>query len=152
MENIITVIRTSSSNPHFRDLIATLDRELFENYQDRQAIFDRHNIIGKIKTVVIAFDNESPVGCGCFKTYDKDTVEIKRMFVKQAYRGMGISKKILTELENWAKESGYITSILETGNLQTAAISLYQKMGYEQTENYGPYTAIPISLCFKKNL
>lgn len=152
MDCNIQIIRTGSDNKDFRKLIVQLDSELLETYQDAQAEFDRHNIIELIKTVIIAYVKNIPVGCGCFKIYDDDTVEIKRMFVTVDYRGQGISRIILMELETWALELGYNTAILETGNKQTTAIGLYQKSGYLQTENYGPYKKIPISICYKKAL
>ncbi len=152
MDCNIQIIRTGSDNKDFRKLIVQLDSELLETYQDAQAEFDRHNIIELIKTVIIAYVKNIPVGCGCFKIYDDDTVEIKRMFVTVDYRGQGISRIILVELETWALELGYNKAILETGNKQTAAIGLYQKSGYLQTDNYGPYKKIPISICYKKAL
>lgn len=68
------------------------------------------------------------------------------------FRGRGIAKAILTELEKWALELEYRKTILETGYKQVAAIDLYRHTGYVQMENYGLYAEIPISICFKKIL
>ena len=77
--------------------------------------------------VVLAFDEGQAVACGCFKIFSMDTVEMKRMFVLHGLRRQGISKLVLAELEKWAGELNYAFAVLETGNLQQAAISLYQK-------------------------
>ena len=92
------------------------------------------------------------VGCGCFKPYSANAVEIKRMYVKTENRGKGISKQILTELENWALELGFTHSILETGPKQPEAIGLYIKSGYSRIENFGQYAAMPNSICFSKTI
>ena len=62
---------------------------------------------------MLIYINEEPAASGCFKKYSNDTVEIKRMFVEKKYRGQGISKIVLTELENWAIQSGFKYAILE---------------------------------------
>ena len=72
------------------------------------------------------------------------------MYTLPESRGKGITKAILMELETWAKEEGYTTSILETGYLQFDAIGLYQKLGYEITDNFGQYIGVANSICMKK--
>ena len=149
----ITLKRTNSSNPDFRHLITLLDVELNEHYGDlMQSTYDRYNHILDLDTVIVAYHNHIPVGCGCFKKYDDTSVELKRMFVKADERGQGIASSILRELELWAKEIGFTYSILETGDKQHEAIALYQKIGYVITSNYGQYSGMESSICMRKEL
>ncbi len=111
-----------------------------------------NNGIEILKHVVVAYKNQMPVGCGAFKKYNENSVEIKRMFTKVDARGEGIAGKILTEIEKWAKEEGYSTCVLETGKRQIEAVSFYKKMKYTVIPNYGQYKDIENSLCFNKNL
>ena len=92
------------------------------------------------------------MGCGAFREKEKDTVEIKRMFVHPDYRKKGIASAVLAELEIWAKEVGYIYTILETGKNQPEAINLYQKQNYTIIPNYPPYEKMDNSVCMKKTL
>ena len=149
---MIRLQRTTSDNEDFRLLIAELDKELLSRYEERQAIYDRYNIIENNRNVVIAYKDEMPVGCGCFKKFDDHSVEIKRMFVKPEYRGQKIAASILQELENWAIELNISGTVLETGIKQPEAIHLYRKSGYIVVENYGPYKGLPESICMQKNL
>ena len=110
-----------------------------------------HNKTDFIKNVVVAYANSAPVGCGSFKTFEGQA-EIKRMFVNQSYRGKGIAKSILSELENWAKELKFTHTVLETGHNQIEAIALYKKTGYRLIPNYGPYMNLPDSICMRKTL
>src|ERR1700759_5500392 len=99
--NNITLKRTTSSNPDFRNLTILLDEELHNQYGDLQSEYDRYNQIIDINTVVIAYRSKVAVGCGCFKQIDDTSAELKRMFVKADERGKGIASSILSELELW---------------------------------------------------
>ncbi|MBS1493069.1 MAG: GNAT family N-acetyltransferase [Bacteroidetes bacterium] len=149
---MIKVVRTASDNPDFRKLIAELDKDLWKMNYSNQGHYDKHNIIESLPTVVIAYDSDNAVACGCFKKFNETSAEVKRMYVAPLHRGKGISRMILTELENWAKENGYAKTILETGTAQIEAIGLYQNSGYTLTENYGPYIGMTDSICMEKSL
>lgn len=148
----LTIKRTTSLNADFINLIARLDKDLLYRYDSAQKNYDEHNKIELIDTVLIIYDNERPIGCGCFKRFDNDSAEIKRMFIESDYRGKGISKIILKELENWANGLGYSKLVLETGIKQPEAIGLYQNYGFKRIDNYGQYADMPNSVCFEKIL
>jgi len=149
---MIKLLRCNSENQDFRNLIISLDDDLNSRYGILQAQYDQFNKIESIETVVVAYLDSIPVGCGCFKKFDADSVEIKRMFVKKENRGKGIAKMILTELERWAEENGNKTSFLETGIKQYEAISFYTNFGYKRIENFGQYIGNANSICMSKVL
>lgn len=149
---MINLIRTSSEQRDFVVLVKSLDAELAKRDGNDHLFYASFNQIGEIKWVVLAYVEEMVVGCGAIKSYDVQVAEVKRMYVKPEYRGRGIARTILTELENWAKELGYVRCILETGKRQPEAISLYQSMGYCITANFGQYVGVANSLCFEKHL
>lgn len=95
-------------------------------------------------------DNGIAVACGALKHFDETTAEIKRMIVKENFRGRGISKKILTKLEQYARELHYQRLILETGLKQPEAMSLYRKFRYNPLKCYGRHANDPDSRCFEK--
>jgi putative acetyltransferase len=146
------IIRTNSDNPHFRQLVVLLDGDLTVRYGDLQKHYAQFNHINFIDTVVLAYENGIPAGCGCFRYFEPETIEIKRMYVKPEYRGRGLSRLILAELEKWAVELGYVKSVLETGNLQAEAIQLYHRFGYTEIPNYGNYEGTVTSICMSKKL
>ncbi|WP_295769099.1 GNAT family N-acetyltransferase [uncultured Mucilaginibacter sp.] len=148
----ITLKRTNSGDKDFKMLITQLDKDLRERNGDVMDLYDEHNVIEEIETVVIGYLDSIPVACGCFKMYDANTAEVKRMYVAAQARGKGLSFKILTELEQWASELKYQYLILETGNKQIEAHGLYRKANYNQIPAYGVYTELPDSVCFKKEI
>lgn len=74
------------------------------------------------------------------------------MYVSPESRGKGVATKILSELERWAAEQGFVKCILETGKKQAEAIGLYQKNGYASIPNYGQYAEVESSVCFEKKV
>jgi putative acetyltransferase len=147
---MISLTRTTSDNPDFKSLVLLLDKELAFRDGDDHAFYSQYNKIVNIKNVVIAYDNGKPVGCGAFKPFEANAVEIKRMYVNEDSRGKRIARQILSELELWAVEIGYDIFVLETGLKQPEAISLYKNMGYEIIPNYGQYQGVENSVCFQK--
>jgi putative acetyltransferase len=99
-----SIKRTNSDDPDFQKLTQALDVELCRIYNTQQADYEEFNRITDLPTVVLAYEDDIPVGCGCFKKYDDTTIEIKRMYVEPGVRGKGIASQIVNELETWALE------------------------------------------------
>jgi len=149
---ILKIVKTSTSNPDFITLVKSLDSYLKITDGDEHDFYNQFNNIDVLKHTVVAYQNNTAVGCGAFKAFDKDTIEIKRMFTLTEFRGQGIAAQILKTLEVWAHELGYKYSILETGKRQTEAVQFYKKCKYNVITNYGQYKDMENSLCFKKIL
>lgn len=147
-----TLKRTNSDDPDYQKLVVELDKDLAIRDGDEHSFFAQYNKSDSIKYVVLAYENEFPVGCGAIKEYEKDVVEIKRMFVPLEKRGEGIASVVLKELEKWAKELTYKKCILETGKKMPEAIQLYKKSNYNLIKNYGQYAGVESSVCFEKQL
>ncbi len=144
------VKRTTSDDSDFIDLVVLLDQDLKIRDGLEHFFFAQFNKLDSIRNVVVFYSDGDPIGCGAFKKYDEQSVEIKRMFVKEEFRLKGIAGIILKELELWAKESGCSACVLETGKRQPEAIRLYQKSGYKIIPNYGQYENVDNSVCMKK--
>lgn len=149
---MLTLTRTDSDNSDFIQLVRLLDADLATRDGNEHSFYAQFNKIDKIRHVVVAFENNLPVGCGAIKSYDLQTMEVKRIYTLPEHRGKGIAKNILKELEKWAAELSCNKCILETGRRQPEAIELYQRSGYTIIPNYGQYAAIENSVCFEKQL
>jgi putative acetyltransferase len=143
------LVRTTSDNPDFKKLSALFDEYLVDIDGEERDFFAFYNNV-QLDHVLVVYENETAVGCGAFKKFDDTTAEIKRMFVHPDHRGKGIARFILSELENWATETGYPNFILETSPKLESAIALYQKTGYHLIPNYGQYIGVENSICMKK--
>ncbi len=149
---MVHIVRTNSENHDFIGLVKLLDAELAERDGKDHSFYAQFNTVDKIKYVVLAYENEKPLGCGAIKEHEANAMEINRMYVSPESRNKGIATTILSELEHWAKELSYAKCILETGKKQPEAIALYKRNGYTIIPNYGQYAGIENSLCFEKKI
>lgn len=149
---MITFTRTNFSNPDLQKLIIELDNEFVVRYPYIENIRIPFNLLNENARVVVAYDKLTPIACGAFRPVDETTIEIKRMFTLPNYRNQGIGKKVLMELEHWAKREGFTVSILETGVNQPEAIAAYEKSGYTRIPNFPPYVDVKESICMRKYL
>jgi hypothetical protein len=73
------LVRCNSENTDLNELIVFLDKDLNSRYGTLQAHYDKFNKIEAIETVVVAYIDDNPVGCGCFKKFDVGSVEIENI-------------------------------------------------------------------------
>jgi len=149
---MIQMERTHKDDARFLDLVSQLDRDLFGRYEDGNASYAPFNTLGKVTGVILALEDGELACCGAFKPFLENGVEMKRVFVKPAFRGQGIARRVMMELEKWAVEEGCIRAVLETGTNQPEAISLYESIGYRRRENFEPYVGLNESICYEKAL
>lgn len=149
---MIKIIRASSNNKDFQKLVKELDSDLKIKDGEEHSFYATFNKIDTIKYVVIAYDEDAPVGCGAIKVHAGKIMEIKRMYVTLEKRRKGIASLVLHELEKWSKELGVEKCILETGKKQPEAIQLYKRNNYSVIPNFGQYENVENSICFEKEL
>lgn len=78
--------------------------------------------------------------------------EIKRMFVLPEYRGLGLGRRLLAELEAHVRAAGFALARLETGVAQPEALGLYDWAGYRRRGPFGAYAEDPLSVFMEKEL
>ena len=147
---MVTFVKTDAKHQDFQNLVKLLDADLLIRDGELHHFYAQFNKVDFIKNVILAYADDEAIGCGAIKMYDEQTMEIKRMFVKEGYRNQGLAAKILLQLEDWAKDLSFKKCILETGNNQPEAIRLYQKCNYKIIPNYGQYEGLETSFCFEK--
>ena len=103
------LIRTTSNNKDFINLVKALDAYLKITDGDEHEFYNQFNSVESLSNVVVLYFNENAVGCGGFKKFNDNSVEIKRMYVNPNNREKGLGKQILNGLEDWAKELGFLS-------------------------------------------
>ncbi|MEU6079142.1 bifunctional helix-turn-helix transcriptional regulator/GNAT family N-acetyltransferase [Streptomyces sp. NPDC047108] len=92
--------------------------------------------------LLVARLHTQPVGCGALKFRGDEPTEIKRMWVAPSARGLGLGRRLLTELEAHAARHGRSRVLrLETNGTLTEAIGLYRSAGYAEVDAFNdePY-------------
>jgi GNAT superfamily N-acetyltransferase len=82
--------------------------------------------------LLVAHLGAEPVGCGALKHHSDAPSEIKRMWVAESVRGLGLGRRLLAELECRAVAAGARTVRLETNRALIEAIAMYRKAGYRE--------------------
>jgi DNA-binding MarR family transcriptional regulator len=81
---------------------------------------------------VVAYLRGEPVGCGAVKHQPGGATDLKRMWVAESARGLGVGRRLLEHLEGLAREHGSREARLETGDVLGEAIALYRSAGYRE--------------------
>jgi putative acetyltransferase len=134
-------------------LIAELEASLEPLYpsESRHGFSVEQLITQGVAFFVLRYDG-APAGCGGIKLFDTDYGELKRMYVRPQFRGLGLSKLIVEQLAAYAQAQGVHLLRLETGVHQKAAIGLYERMGFYPIGPFGEYREDPLSRFYEKRL
>jgi DNA-binding MarR family transcriptional regulator/GNAT superfamily N-acetyltransferase len=91
--------------------------------------------------LLVATLHSEPVGCGALKFHGKAPAEIKRMWIAPGVRGLGLGRRMLSELEARAVANQVRVVRLETNRALDEAIGLYRSAGYREVPafNQEPY-------------
>jgi DNA-binding MarR family transcriptional regulator/ribosomal protein S18 acetylase RimI-like enzyme len=102
---------------------------------------DDHELTLPAGLLLVATLHDKPVGCGALKFHRGAPAEIKRMWVDPAVRGLGLGRRLLTELEAHAAAHQVRTLRLETNRALAEAIGLYRAAGYREVAAFNdePY-------------
>jgi putative acetyltransferase len=151
MSAVITLERPDS--PDAIALITELEAHLAALYPPES----RHGLnVDKLIAAGVAFfvlrADGTPAGCGGIQLVGAAYGEIKRMYVRPQFRGLGFGRLLLDHLAAYAREHGVGLLRLETGIHQAAAIRLYEGRGFERIPPFGPYVGSPLSLCYEKRI
>jgi putative acetyltransferase len=133
-------------------LIQQLDEYQESMYPAESNHLDPIDELSKSNVVFLATYIDSEVcGIGCVKMFD-DYGELKRLYVTGKYRGKGLAKALIKELESHLARNRIMVARLETGIHQHEAIGLYKTLGYSETGPFGDYAEDPLSVFMERKL
>jgi len=149
----VVISQVRPDTPDAVGLIEELDAHLGALY----AVESRHGFsVAKLLQDGVRFfvtrDDGRPAGCGGVLLVGREYAEVKRMYVRPAFRGRGFGRLMLDHLVEDARRHGLTVVRLETGIHQREAIALYEQAGFRQIPPFGPYREDPVSLCYEKRL
>jgi DNA-binding MarR family transcriptional regulator/GNAT superfamily N-acetyltransferase len=115
-----------------RAYVAELNRRAPERGFDPRtgATAEPHEVRPPNGAFVVLYLRGEPIGCGAVKHHPADVTDIKRMWVAESARGLGLGRRLLEHLERIAREHGSSEAHLETGDVLPEAIALYRSAGY----------------------
>ena len=151
MPTTITLERADTADA--RTLIAELEAELEPLYpRESRHGYSVEKLLAEAVTFFLIRSDDTPAGCGGLKLFGKEYGEVKRMYVRPQFRGLGYARLILDHLVGYAKNQDVRLLRLETGIHQRAAIALYERAGFQRVPPFGEYKDDPLSRFYEKLL
>ena len=149
----ITITAEAAHTEDAQLLIAELDGILAPHYPDES----RHGYsVDKLIAQGVAFfiirAAGVPAACGGVQIVGAEYGELKRMYVRPQFQGVGLAKIMLDHLTGYARGQKIEVLRLETGIYQHEAIGLYEKWGFSPIPPFGPYQPDPNSLFYEKRI
>jgi DNA-binding MarR family transcriptional regulator/GNAT superfamily N-acetyltransferase len=151
VERLLTasLVRFDIADPELPDAQSCLhayERELGRRFDSgfdpaRSISAEAHELRRPAGLFLLATLHGDAVGCGALKFHGRAPGELKRMWVDEAARGLGLGRRLLHELERHAAEHGVRTVRLETNRNLVEAIALYRSAGYREVAPFNdePY-------------
>jgi len=122
-----------------------LVRELFIEYSETPGVdlclktFNREmqTLPEPYEWFVVGRDGETAAGCAALRRLDRDYAELKRLYVRPAFRGSGLARRIMEAAIEEARDRGYLGIRLDSLPTMDAAMQLYRSLGFREIFHYG---------------
>jgi ribosomal protein S18 acetylase RimI-like enzyme len=125
----------------FREYATSLEIDLcFQNFEEELASLPGNYQVPQGR-LLLAWDEQMVVGCVALRPIDAKTCEMKRLYVRPQARGQQLGWRLAEQICDEAKQAGYQRICLDTLPSMTAAIQLYEWLGFKRI---GPYVFNPV--------
>lgn len=119
-----------------RELIAEYARSLgvdlsFQGFDDELAHLDTF-----YELMLVAKEGDEPAGCIALRRIDDATCEMKRLYVRPAFRGRNVGRALAEQVIAEAKRRGYERMRLDTLPTMKTATNLYRDLGFKDIPAY----------------
>jgi ribosomal protein S18 acetylase RimI-like enzyme len=149
----IGIAEERPDSPDAQPLIEELEAHLASRYpRESRHGFSVEKLLRERVAFFVSRADGQPAGCGGVMIVGREYAEIKRMYVRPAFRGRGLGRLMLEHLVAHARAHGLRVVRLETGIHQREAIALYESGGFRRIGPFGPYTDDPLSRCYEKTI
>lgn len=122
----------------------TIVRELIAEYANALGVDlsfqDLDHELATLETfyelILLARDDDRVAGCVALRRIDDEICEMKRLYVRPAFRGINLGRQLAERIIDAARDRSYKRMRLDTLPTMTAAIPLYQSLGFVEIEPY----------------
>jgi len=142
----VTIQVVDPAHPHAQSCLAAYYEELNRRFDagfdpDRSRAGGLEEVTSPNGVFLVVYLGAEPIGCGALKFHGTDAAEIKRMWVAESVRGLGIGRRLLRELEGRAESHGNPAVRLDTNATLVEAIAMYRAHGYVEIDPFNdePY-------------
>ncbi len=101
--------------------------------------------------LLLAFHENESAGTIALRRLDRASGEVKRLYLRPKYRGLGLGRRLLDAVVERASAMGYERLYADTLPVMSEALTLYQRAGFERVEAYAS-APTPGAIYLKKEL
>ena len=150
----VRIERADWSDPRVVAFREQMDAEIQPRYAHLRHLAPRVEVdpATVLVTLVATRSDGEPVGTVALKRTGAFG-EVKRLFVHDRGRRLGVARALMGAIEQAAREEGFREAFLQTGSEQPQAMALYEREGWIPVVPYGPYAGDTVlSRCYVKDL
>ena len=143
---LVEVTVVDPAHPHAKACLDAYFAELARRFESgfdpaRSISAEQEELRRPAGLLLVAYLRSEPIGCGAVKFHDGEPAELKRMWIAESARGLGLGRRLLATLESHAADHGSRVLRLETNAALTEAVGLYRSAGYREVGafNTEPY-------------
>lgn len=125
------LVSMSAPNEQALQLFSDHDDFMIDFLSDDKIYYSRYSENERLENIWLAYEGELPMGCIAFRKKTDEVGEVKRLFIRNEYRGEGISKLLLSTLVSYAKTQGCRKLYLDTRTELVPAVALYRSFGFD---------------------
>jgi putative acetyltransferase len=141
METSVRIARDEAGFRRFRDLVEEYEESLpdeLKHSEFEREIDDLPAYYGPPGAAFVATVDRRSAGCVALGILDSSTAVVKKLYVAPAYRNLGLARRLLAGLIDYARDRGITRLVLDTERDRLpAAYSLYLSLGFRDCEPYG---------------
>ena len=133
------IVSMNISDKSVLSLFSEHDDYMIEFLGDDKWCYTRYSENENIENVWVVYSDNFPIGCIAYRKKADGVGEVKRLYIRNEYRGKGISKALLKTVECYAKKQGCNTLFLDTRITLEPAVSIYRSYGFNIVFQQGLY-------------
>ena len=108
----------------------------FQNFDEELATLPGHYALPKGRLLLAEFEGQ-PAGCVALRELEEDICEMKRLYLRSAFRGKGLGRAIAEHLIAEARQIGYRLMRLDTVEpVMGDAVAMYRRLGFREIPAY----------------
>ena len=135
----MNIVSMSIADKIVLSLFSEHDDYMIDFLGDDKWCYTRYSENENIENVWVVYSDNFPIGCIAYRKKADGVGEVKRLYIRNEYRGKGISKALLKTVECYAKKQGCNTLFLDTRITLEPAVSIYHSFGFNIVFQQGLY-------------